>query len=103
MIQTTVPHRTRRGSWPLGLVLGLAGGLLVWIAYFVQASAADWFSWEVSVVPVVGVLALVAGVAAATRPAARETWTGIAIGVVLAVPAVLGTLLFVIAFVLDLE
>lgn len=100
---TVTTHRTQRGSWLRGLALGLVAGLLVWIGYFAQASGPDWFSWEASVVPAVCALAVAAGLTAAARPAARETWAGIAIGVVLAVPVVLAIFFYLIVFVLDLE
>jgi hypothetical protein len=100
---TESSDRARSGSWPRGLALGLVLGLAVWAAYFLQATQADWFSWEVSVVPAVGLLAVAAGVTAAVRDAARSTWSGVAIGVVLAVPLVLGTFVLLAAFVFRWE
>lgn len=94
-------HRDRPRLWR-GLLGGASAGALAWVAYFVQASIMDRWSWQAMVMPTLAVIALGAVVVGAARPNARRTSMGVALGALLTLPVVVAT--FLVVFVLlDLE
>jgi hypothetical protein len=94
--------RTPKTAWWHGLAVGVLIGAAIWVIYFVQASTLDRFSWETVVVPTLGAVAAGAAVVAVLRPSARRTSLGIAVGILLTLPMVLGAFLVVFT-VLNLE
>lgn len=69
-------------TWRSGLASGLAVGLSLWGLYFIQGSTLDWLFWDVTVVPAVVVISVVAIAIAALRPPLRSFCIGLAGGVV---------------------
>lgn len=96
----TAPDRAPRGS--SGLRWGLVAGVAVWAVYFLQATVLDGPFWDVFVVPILGVLAAGALVAAWLSPPRRSWWLGFAGGVIVMLPLALAAFLVLFA-VLGLE
>lgn len=93
------PDRARLWS---GLLGGALVGALVWVAYFVQASTTDRYSWEAMVVPALAVAAVGSLVVGTVWPRARRTSVGVALGAISTLPLVLGAFLVVfLAFGLE--
>jgi hypothetical protein len=85
------PFTTRAVSLSLraGVLWGLGVGVVVWALYFVQASVLDLYFWDVTVVPILVSVALVAGGVAVARPLLRRFCVGLALGAITVLPLAL--------------
>jgi hypothetical protein len=61
--------------------VGLAAGIAVLVAYFIQASVTNGLFWDVFVLPMLGALIVGAIIAAAVAKSHRAWWIGVAGGV----------------------
>lgn len=94
----TMPQPGRSPHAATGVLVGLAAGLLVLVAYFVQASwGTGGLFWDVFLLPAWATLFAGALVAAAAASRWRKWWIGVAGGVALMIPLLLA--LFVVAYV----